>query len=195
MDGKPKGLNTNLDSSRHNSKIKSYTVEIEGEERQIYLKRKKDGTYRVKLDDEQLSCELVPLAERELISTKHILHLENKAIDLDISGGCKKYHICTKGSVHTAQVEKSRIKELRKHAIKRPSRSAKGEKVICEMPGLIVKLEVKKGQKVKRGQGLAVIDAMKMENEILAPKGGKVIRITVEEGQEIDKGHLICCIK
>ncbi len=175
--------------------LRSYIVEIAGKEREIQLKRTKSTGYRVKLDDEEIDCQLLPLPDPQSGLTKYILYLQNRAVDLNIFGRGRKYRIYRSGQEHLVQVEKSRTKELKKHVIKRGGRFIKGEKVICEMPGLIVKLEVKEGDRVKRGQELAVIDAMKMENEILAPRSGEVIRIEVQEGQEIDKGHLICCIK
>jgi biotin carboxyl carrier protein len=63
------------------------------------------------------------------------------------------------------------------------------------MPGLIVAVEVEEGTRVETGAGLAVIEAMKMENEILAPARGIVRGIGVRAGQVIEKDVLICRIE
>jgi len=63
------------------------------------------------------------------------------------------------------------------------------------MPGLIVAVLVEEGARVETGSGLAVIEAMKMENEILAPASGTVREIGVRTGQAIEKDVLICRIE
>jgi len=63
------------------------------------------------------------------------------------------------------------------------------------MPGLVVKVNVREGDMVKRGQGVVVVEAMKMENEIQAPIAGRVERIAVETGKTVDKGELLLVIE
>jgi biotin carboxyl carrier protein len=67
--------------------------------------------------------------------------------------------------------------------------------VRAPMPGLIVAVLVEEGARVETGSGLAVIEAMKMENEILAPASGTVREIGVRTGQAIEKDVLICRIE
>lgn len=61
-------------------------------------------------------------------------------------------------------------------------------RVVAPMPGLVVRVEVEEGQQVRAGQGLVVVEAMKMENELKAPADGTVARIEVKPGQTVDKG-------
>ena len=56
------------------------------------------------------------------------------------------------------------------------------------MPGKILRVLVSEGQQVKTGQGLVVLEAMKMENEIPAPKDGVVKKIYVKEGDTVNTG-------
>jgi biotin carboxyl carrier protein len=60
--------------------------------------------------------------------------------------------------------------------------------VTAPMPGKIVKLLVKVGDQVTEGQGLVVVEAMKMENELKSPKAGKVTEVTVIEGATVENG-------
>ena len=60
-----------------------------------------------------------------------------------------------------------------------------GEKVNSPLPGVIVEVCVKEGQAVKAGQKLAVLEAMKMENEILSPADGTIIKVNCEEGKTV----------
>jgi biotin carboxyl carrier protein len=56
------------------------------------------------------------------------------------------------------------------------------------MPGTILKVNVNNGDKVKAGQVLVVLEAMKMENEILAPKDGTITQVLVNRGATVDTG-------
>ncbi len=56
------------------------------------------------------------------------------------------------------------------------------------MPGSILRLQVERGQGIKVGVGLVVLEAMKMENEIRAPQDGVVTQIYVEAGSVVEKG-------
>ena len=63
-----------------------------------------------------------------------------------------------------------------------------GEAVNAPMPGTILKVNVTQGQKVAEGAVLGVLEAMKMENEILAPKAGTVTQVLAAKGATVDTG-------
>lgn len=63
-----------------------------------------------------------------------------------------------------------------------------GETVNAPMPGTILKVNVTQGQKVAEGAVLCVLEAMKMENEILAPKAGTVTQVLAAKGATVDTG-------
>jgi glutaconyl-CoA decarboxylase len=63
-----------------------------------------------------------------------------------------------------------------------------GEAVNAPMPGNILKVNVKAGDAVKAGTVLVVLEAMKMENEIMAPKDGTVTQVLVSKGSTVDTG-------
>lgn len=63
--------------------------------------------------------------------------------------------------------------------------------LVTQMPGKIVKIMVKDGDEVKKGDTLLILEAMKMENEIKAGIDGTIKSIQVQEGQALDSGHLM----
>jgi biotin carboxyl carrier protein len=63
--------------------------------------------------------------------------------------------------------------------------------VRATLPGQIISLLVSEGDRVKAGEPIAILDAMKMENEIIAPKSGTVRTLAVQSGQILAKGDLI----
>ena len=69
-----------------------------------------------------------------------------------------------------------------------PAITGAGEAVKAPMPGTILKVNVQQGQAVKEGDVLCVLEAMKMENEILAPKAGTVTQVATMKGASVDTG-------
>ncbi|MCI7096328.1 MAG: biotin/lipoyl-binding protein [Clostridiales bacterium] len=69
-----------------------------------------------------------------------------------------------------------------------PAVTGAGDPVNAPMPGNILKVNVKAGDKVKSGTVLVVLEAMKMENEIMAPKDGTVTQVLVSKGSTVDTG-------
>ena len=69
-----------------------------------------------------------------------------------------------------------------------------GDAVKAPMPGTILKVNVQNGQVVKEGEVLVVLEAMKMENEILAPKNGTITQVLVSKGSSVDTGAPIVVI-
>lgn len=68
------------------------------------------------------------------------------------------------------------------------------QQVTASMPGKVVRVLVRAGQEVSSGQGLIVVEAMKMQNELRSPKSGKVQRLLVAEGQAVNAGDVLAVI-
>ena len=75
-----------------------------------------------------------------------------------------------------------------------PAASGAGKKIESPLPGVIISVDVKEGQAVKRGQKVAVIEAMKMENEILSDVDGTITAIHVKQGDSVLEGADIVTI-
>ena len=71
---------------------------------------------------------------------------------------------------------------------------AAGETINAPMPGTILSINVKVGDKIKAGQVLMILEAMKMENEIMAPADGTVTAVGVTAGATVDTGAMLCAI-
>ena len=75
-----------------------------------------------------------------------------------------------------------------------PVAAVAGEAVIAPMPGNILKVNVTAGQAVKEGDVLVVLEAMKMENEIMAPKAGTVTQVVTSKGASVNTGDALVVI-
>lgn len=80
-------------------------------------------------------------------------------------------------------------------AAKTISPSAKGSVINSPMPGVILDVAVKVGDIVKEGNVLMLLEAMKMENEIMSPKDGKVSVLNVQKGSTVHAGDVLIVIE
>lgn len=118
----------------------------------------------------------------------------------------KNYRITVNGNVYDVEVE-----ELAAGAAKTPAAAAPkavkpapepaapsgaegAVKVNSPMPGKILSIKVSAGQAVKRGEVIMVLEAMKMENEIVAPEDGTVATINVNEGASVEAGSVLATL-
>ena len=75
-----------------------------------------------------------------------------------------------------------------------PAVTGSGEAVNAPMPGNILKVNVNVGDAVKSGTVLVVLEAMKMENEIMAPADGTVAAVSVAQGASVEAGTVLCTL-
>lgn len=110
----------------------------------------------------------------------------------------KKYVIKLNGKVYEVEIEEvtgeAATSIVENDAPARASDSVQstgGQKIDAPMPGNIVSVAVKPGDQVKKGQLLVVLEAMKMENEIVSPVDGKVVSVAVAKGDTVNVGEAL----
>ncbi|TDT62766.1 biotin/lipoyl-containing protein [Fonticella tunisiensis] len=110
----------------------------------------------------------------------------------------KKYVIKLNGKVYEVEIEEvtGEVASSTSESVKPvPGNSSApgsgGETVKAPMPGNILDVYVKVGDHVKRGQVLMILEAMKMENEIVSPVDGKVLSVGVSKGQAVNPGEVL----
>ncbi len=65
----------------------------------------------------------------------------------------------------------------------------------AEMLGTVVKIMVEEGEEVKAGQPILILEAMKMENEVVSPIDGKIAKIYVKEGEKVNQGDVVAIVE
>lgn len=109
----------------------------------------------------------------------------------------KKYVIKLNGKVYEVEMEEvtagasAAVTEIPKSAPAAAQTSLAGEKIEAPMPGNIVNVAVKVGDTVKKGQVLVILEAMKMENEIVSPIDGRITSSGVAKGDSVNAGDLL----
>lgn len=100
--------------------------------------------------------------------------------------------------VWTSGNERHRISlaDLRDRSSRRAKVSGDGPvEVRAQMPGKVIKVLIEAGATVEAGQGLVVVEAMKMQNEMKAPKSGKVARVLAREGATVIAGEPLAVVE
>ncbi|HSB11818.1 MAG TPA: biotin/lipoyl-containing protein [Blastocatellia bacterium] len=84
----------------------------------------------------------------------------------------------------------------RKHRRATAERGIEGRQtLVAPMPGKVVRVLVVAGEEVKAGQGVVVVEAMKMQNEIKSPKAGRLIEVRVSEGATVDANQVLAVVE
>jgi pyruvate carboxylase subunit B len=165
--------------------LKTYHLESNGKKYRVGVERA-DGRITVFVDGRK---HLVDLAELNGGGAFSVL-LDGKSYDLEVKENEKGLSVFALGQHFDLTVEDEQTHRARLLS-GGAQQSAKEKEVYAPMPGLIVKIEVVVGQKVSPGEGLLVMEAMKMENEIKAKGNGIVKAIKVSERQPVEQGQAL----
>ncbi len=107
-----------------------------------------------------------------------------------VSSSRESWHIQAAGRLRDVEVVDERTRVIQEMTGSSAS-AAKAASLRAPMPGLVVKVAVEEGETVVRGQGVVIVEAMKMENELAAEVEARVGRVLVEPGQTVEKGQVL----
>ena len=116
----------------------------------------------------------------------------------------RKYRVTVNGTVYEVELEEitgavpaaAPAPAAEKPAAPVPAAPAgEGERITSPMPGTILAVNVTPGQSVKKGDVLMVLEAMKMENEIMCPRDGVVGSVQAAKGAAVESGTLLCVLQ
>ena len=146
--------------------------------------------FRVKAQhsDGRVSVNSVSEGDREVLESEVTVELEGRPgrVILMIDGSSSLAHVARTGDTWWVHVN-GRAYEVHQHEQSTGSSVDEGS-LKAPMPGTILEIAVKKGQRVREGQHLMTLEAMKMEHKVLAPKAGEIARVNFSEGDRVDMG-------
>jgi biotin carboxyl carrier protein len=119
------------------------------------------------------------------------LLIEHAAAEVSVTSRGDEFLVAVEGRTH-------RLRLLDERAMRRRAREGTvdgARELRAAMPGKVVAVLVEVGAEVERGHGIVVIEAMKMENEIAAPRAGTVKELRVQPGQAVEAGELLAVIE
>jgi biotin carboxyl carrier protein len=113
----------------------------------------------------------------------------------------KKFNVTVNGNFYEVEVEEvtgtesAEIKPVVKSAVKSAPAAVGGTSVTAPMPGTVLDIKVAVGDTVKRGQTVVVLEAMKMENDIVAPCDGKIVKINTTKGSQVGTSDVLAIVQ
>ena len=180
-----------------------YEIFIDGKPRKIELKRTGEHSFATKIGDKSLSVRLP--TDKPNLEKGFLIEVDGKKYQIELPKiefekifPIKVEEATFKAEVKT-QVKKSALTVFEPTPLT-PAKKAVITKQVVEgavtapMTGKILSIKVKKGDQVKVGQILCILEAMKMENEITAPTTGTVREVYVSEGSSVSEGEPIFMI-
>src|SRR5882672_8613361 len=163
-----------------------YEVTVDGTPHRLELERG-EGVWKCRLDGREIMVDAV-LARPDVLSLliegrSYEIKREQTRTDLHLWVGSKRFEV-----------------ELRDPRSLRSRRDGTGDasgprKLLCPMPGKIVRVLVAEKSAVEAGEGIVVVEAMKMQNEIKSPKKGVVQKILAVSGASVNAGDVLAIVE
>ncbi len=168
---------------------KTHTVELEREA--IPPAAGPSGSERllVRLDGRKIEADAV-----ELSAGTYSILLGGKSFEVRVERAAAGVEVHAGGQVFRAQVLDPRAWQGKRGARHGGLEAEGRQQVTAPMPGKVVRVLVKAGDAVEAAQGLLVVEAMKMQNEIRSPRSGTVERLLVVEGQAVNAGEVLAVV-
>lgn len=161
------------------------TIDLNGKTRNVELARTEKGV-ACSIDGTPVEADVT-----EIFPGAYSILIGGQSLEAHIAPRTNELVITVAGREYTAAVRDPR-EWKRKHG---GSFSSEGrQQILAPMPGKVVRILAKAGDKIEAGQGILVVEAMKMQNEVKAPKSGQVEKVLVAEGQSVNAGDTLAVV-
>ena len=162
----------------------NYTAQVGSNRFRIEVKENGSGGLELKLDDRPIIIDKFEFESKNSLK----LTIGGRTAEIVVEKNREDYHCWLNSRLIKCEITDE--KSARYGGLAGGGQgSRQGYLLAAPMPGLILKVEVEVGQKVDKGQGLVIMEAMKMENELRCAHGGIVKEIKVKPGQTVDKNQ------
>jgi biotin carboxyl carrier protein len=158
---------------------RAYTIEIEEIEK---------SHYQVAVDGNEFLVD-----GKKTGRTNYSLIVDNRSFEVEVDLTGDEYRVLVDGrSYHIHLIDERRV---RRESADLGTQLHGVQQVLVPMPGKVIALLVSEDELVERGQGLAIIEAMKMENEVRSPVAGTVKEIRVKPGESLEGGTVLAIVE
>ena len=158
---------------------RNYTVEIEETDKSVY---------RISVDGNEFMVD-----GKKTGHTNFSLIVDNRSFEIEVDHKGDEYRVLVDGRNYRVNlVDERRVRTSGGTAVG----GAQGRQTVSvPMPGKVIAILVAEGDTVERGQGLVIVEAMKMENEVRSPIAGEVKEIKVKQGDTIEGGAALLIVE
>ena len=170
---------------RNQVKAMKYVVQIEGKSYEVDLSEQ-DGELQINLDGKPVQADSAHIKGKNFAS----FLFNHRSFDLEFSKNEEKVSVFLNGKRYECVLEDERTQRLKRLGVLKVE-IKKEKELKSPMPGLVTAIEVKVGDMVVAGQGVIIVEAMKMENELKAKFDGKVKKVKVKKHQAVNKDEVL----
>jgi len=157
----------------------SYTVEIEETGKSVY---------RVSVDGNEFVVD-----GKKTGRTNYSLIVDNRSFEIEVDNHNDEYRVLVDGRSYRINLVDER--RLRVGGSQSATQLQGRQRVSVPMPGKVIAVLVAEGDQVEKGQGLVIVEAMKMENEVRSPIAGEVKEIKIKAGETVEGGALLLIVE
>jgi biotin carboxyl carrier protein len=161
-------------------------VQIDGKSYRLELERA-DAGWRCRLNGREVMVDAA-LARRDVLSVL----IDGKAYEIKRERTVTGLHLWVGGVGYAAELRDPRSLRSRKAGA---GGDTGPSKVTAPMPGKVIRILLQEGAEVEPGQGILVMEAMKMQNEIKSPRKGTIQKILVAEGANVNGGDVLAIVE
>lgn len=166
--------------------MSEYISAIEGKKKNIKIINEE----RLLLDGREINYSLLKTSE-----TSYILKIGDRVFDIVASNlGSDKFGFLIDGNYLEVEV-RTALQEKARELIRNTNGIKHHDEMKAPMPGLILRLNKKAGEKVEIGESVCILEAMKMENDLRSPSSGIIKEIRIKEGDSVEKNALLLIIE
>ncbi len=166
-----------------------YVANLQGAEQELEIEElTQAGTFQVRFGERQIDADI-----RQVGPSSFSIIIGNRSFDMDVVREGEELIVFSRAGVTRLTLENA-ARKITRGAGRGREVSGRAE-MRAMMPGRVVSVLVQQGDEVEAGQGVVVVEAMKMENELKSPKKGKVAEVKVVAGQTVEKGELLVVIE
>jgi biotin carboxyl carrier protein len=155
-----------------------------------------DKEFKLSLEERSKNEILVSLGKRkhhvsvEFITPDEVLlNIDGKIHEVIINSNSFSFSIYVNGRFF--KIEKKSVSQILGREAVRPRK----RDIVTSMPGRIIKVFVREGEKVREGQAVLVLEAMKMQNEIKSPQSGTITKIVPKAGDSVEAGSILFSVE
>jgi biotin carboxyl carrier protein len=163
----------------------TYDVTIDGTEYRLRLTHS-NGVWQCRLDGREVRIDASPIRP-DVLS----ILIENQSYEIKRERSFDDTHVWVGGVRYAAEVRYPRSIRGRKAGA---TNDTGPRKLVASMPGKVVRILVRENTQVEAGQGIIVVEAMKMQNEIKSPKKGTLQKIVAVEGATVNAGDVLAIV-
>jgi pyruvate carboxylase subunit B len=164
----------------------NYLVKVLGRERSITV----ESDDQVTLDGTPCAAHLESIDGQSLYS----LLICNASHEVSVEPHGDRYYVLVDGTRYEVQVADAVLVQAGR-AVTAPDQEEGEVTVASPMPGIVVAVLVEQGQRVRVGEGMLILEAMKMENELRAPCNGVVLCVHVTPGQTVNQREILVTLE